>query len=277
MTTELQVGGFDIQGEAISGFASVIALVNDGVCLDIGTVTPASLQCGTVLVTHGHIDHCGALVRHASIRAMQGLPKTRYVFSRHLEPKIKALFAAWSDLQEAEDLSAFVELCAIDPGERLQLRKGLFIEPFATHHRIPSQGFMLVETKEKLRPEYAHLDGAEIGRRRKAGEALTYAAEKVRLAYTGDTKASVLDAEMRVQDAAVLITEATYLSPDHGPEFAQERGHTHLSEVVERLPKLGATTELVLTHFSARYDRDEVRQLVFGAVPLADHRRVSIL
>lgn len=248
---KIKIENTTIEGEAVSGVASALALVELGICLDIGACTKAALKCDTVLITHGHIDHLGAIVQHANIRSMMGGKKTRYIVPSHLIAPINALFRAWEMLQQGETPN--YELIPLDPCQSFDIGRNLSVRPFVTSHRIPSQGYMIVETKQKLLPELEGRSSEEIGILRKQGVVVTQKAEMVRLAYTGDTRAEVLGIVPGLQTCEILIIEATFLGDEHDAEFAQKRGHTHLSEIERHLDQ-HQNKALVLCHFSARYE-----------------------
>jgi ribonuclease Z len=254
---KIKIENTTIEGEAVSGVASALALVELGICLDIGACTKAALKCDTVLITHGHIDHLGAIVQHANIRSMLGGQKTQYIVPSHLVPAIENLFRAWEALQQGETPN--YEIVPVDPGQSVPLtgRSGWSVRPFATSHRIPSQGYMLIETRQKLLPELEGRPSEEIGILRRQGVVVTEKKEIIRFAYTGDTRAEVLDNVPELKACEVLIIEATFLGEDHGEEFASKRGHTHLSGIVQRAAEF-KNKAVVLVHFSARYENDQI-------------------
>lgn len=255
MSTNIKIDGFTVEGEAVSGIGSALAIVELGICLDIGVTTKAALKCGTVLITHGHQDHLGCIVQHANIRTMMGGQKSRYIVPSHLIQKIQSLFKVWEDLQEG-DVPKY-ELIPLDPGQSFDLGKGWSVRPFPTIHRVPSQGYMLVETRQKLLQELEGRSSEEIGILRKQGVTVTQKKEVVRLAYTGDTKVEVLDNVPELTTCDVLVMEATFLGQDHSAEFAAQRGHTHLNGFVERKDSF-KNKEVLLVHFSARYEEEMI-------------------
>jgi hypothetical protein len=46
-------------------------------------------------------------------------------------------------------------VCGVQVGEEASVRKDIVIRPFATCHSIPSQGYLVVSKKSKLKPEFA--------------------------------------------------------------------------------------------------------------------------
>lgn len=103
----------------------------------------------------------------------------------------------------------------ISPGGEHKVSKLFTIRPFATMHPVPSQGYVVYSTKEKLKPEHAGLSGKEIGELRKSGVKVTDTVEVPEVAFTGDTTADWIDSEDPVaQDALrakLLICECTFV------------------------------------------------------------------
>ena len=45
-------------------------------------------------------------------------------------------------------------VCTVQVGEEVAVRKDIVVRPFATCHTIPSQGYVVVSKKRKLKQEY---------------------------------------------------------------------------------------------------------------------------
>lgn len=263
--------GLQIVGESVSGVGTCITLPSLDIAFDIGICPRWALSCRNVLISHGHVDHLGAAVQHAATRDLFGSPKTRFVCSSDVAPGLRALFATWALLQK-EELP--YEVVVVEPGDELRIGK-LLVRPFATDHVIPSQGYRVVEQRPKLKPEFVGKPGDEIGRLRKSGVEVTDTTDVLKVVYTGDTRPTVWDTVGGLGGAEVVITEATYVADDMTPEQAVERGHTHLSKLVERAERF-TTGDLVLTHFSARYKQADVEQAI-GSLPEGFRQRVLSL
>ncbi len=163
-----------------------------------------------------------------------------------------------------------VEIVEVKPGDRLK-RKEYEIQVFATDHRVDTVGYALVE-KDRLgrfEPELATSmgipegplwgqlhrgirvtlpDGREIG-----PEGLVGPARPGRtLVYSGDTRPcpGLRDA---AQGADLLIHEATFGAEEAAR--AVETGHSTAGEAAV-LARDAGVRRLVLTHISARYNRD---------------------
>ena len=69
-----------------------------------------------------------------------------------------------------------------------QLTNGYYVRPFPTHHRVPSQGYIIYKQTKKLKPEYHGLPGPEIGKLAKEGVNIHDIVHTPEIAYTGTTR-----------------------------------------------------------------------------------------
>jgi len=256
----MRVAGIEIVGESISGFGTSISLPELNITLDCGVITPTAMKCQHVLITHGHLDHFHCIDRHAYLRAMTGTPGTSIFYvPPWLVKAVHEKFEATARAQHRTDMPEY-KVVVVAPGETVEIRKGLCIRPFKTIHRIPSQGYVILDVRQKLKAEFQGVEGQEIGRLRKSGVEVTERVEVPLVAFTGDTQAKVFDRE-GVDDALrakVLITECTFLGPDQDAAFARKRGHIHLDELAERASLFEGNEAVMFAHFSQRYTNREI-------------------
>jgi ribonuclease Z len=163
-----------------------------------------------------------------------------------------------------------VEVVEVRPGDRLA-RGDYEIGVFATDHRMDTVGYALVEQTRlgRFDPERARALGVPEGPlwgRLHRGHSVTLDDGRVVTAeslvgtprpgrtvvYSGDTRPcrGVLEA---ARGADLLIHEATFGSDER--DRAIETGHSTASEAAE-LARDAGVRRLILTHISARYNRD---------------------
>ena len=86
------------------------------------------------------------------------------------------------------------------------------------------------------------------------------------LAYTGDTSPPGLDDNPQLFKARVLITEMTFVAPEHRKERIHKHGHMHLDDFLARRERF--ENELIIAaHFSTRYSDAQVRRWVEKTLP----------
>ena len=78
-----------------------------------------------------------------------------------------------------------------------------------------------------------------------------------------------------VFQAKILITELSFVRPNHRREKIHKFGHMHLDDFLERADRF--RNELIIcSHFSTRYHPQEVRRYVEGKLPPGLRERVKL-
>jgi len=258
----------ELKGKSVSGLGTCLTAPSLKLVLDIGVCTPEALKCRDVLVTHAHVDHMAGAVQHAATRDLLGSKPSRFFAYRPVAEALVKVLELWRTLQGEFKY----EVVPMDFGEEYPLRRGMTVAVFETFHRVVSAGFVVYESRSKLKAEFKGVEGAEIGRLRKSGVEVTDTVKTPVLAYTGDTKVEAL-ADPLLKGVKVLVTECTYLI-DVEVEFARKRGHIHVTE----FNKVELDCEaLVLTHFSARYSLSDVEVLTVAELPAALQDRFTLV
>jgi ribonuclease BN (tRNA processing enzyme) len=75
------------------------------------------------------------------------------------------------------------------------------------------------------------------------------------------------DSAELLQKALVIVTECTFVDDENPPAKAKARGHIHLKDIATNAHLFQSTRLLVLTHFSQKYDPDQVKQAVKESLP----------
>ena len=149
-------------------------------------------------------------------------------------------------------------LNGLKPGDEIELSREHVVTTFATTHTIPSLGYVVWDRRNKLKEEYHGLPGDKIRDLRQSGVAVTQEMRTPLLAYTGDTSPAGLDAARRRFEAKVLITELSFIRPNHRREKIHKFGHMHLDDLLDCAERF--KNELIIcAHFSTRYHPQEVR------------------
>jgi ribonuclease Z len=269
----LRVNRISLPGFSTAGVETAIEVPSLGLVLDLGRCSRTAVNYPVVLVSHGHLDHVGAVVQHAARRAMMNMGESVYVVPASIASDVERLFAAAETLDGGRIPRRVVPLT---PGEELDLGKKRRVRPFQTFHRVPSQGYTVWERRHRLRSEFRHLDGARLGELRRAGTEIDETHDVPVLSFSGDTRAEVLERTPELQQTETLLIEATFLDDRVSVEDARQMGHVHLDELISR-PELLAAKDIVLHHFSARYTPAEVSGICQQRLPDAVRGRVRLL
>jgi ribonuclease Z len=264
VSAELKAGPYTIRGLSLGGVYTALHLPELDVACDAGVALRSAAGVGTLLLSHGHADHVGALVTLLGIRALQGVRRPlRVIMPAEIVDTLHAALAAMVELQR---WPLDIEAIGLRAGDTYDLRKDLTVRAVQTFHPVPSLGYLLVQRVPKLRAEFTGLPGAEIGRRRQAGEDLFDVVERRELAYLTDTLISAVEHSPEVLDARVLILEATFLDERKSRATARAGCHVHLDEIIERAGDF-TTPNLVLMHVSQLYQPAEVAPILDARLP----------
>jgi ribonuclease Z len=158
------------------------------------------------------------------------------------------------------------ELVGVQPGDELDLNRETVVQVVATRHTIPSVGYIVQQRRKKLKPEYRDLEGPQIRDLKIQGVEITEETRIPVIGYTGDTSPPGLDDNPAFYQARVLITEMTFLAPDHRKEKIHKHGHMHLDDFVARQERF--QNELVIaSHVSTRYNEKQARRYLKKSLP----------
>jgi ribonuclease Z len=263
--TRVNAGSFSIRGVSVGGVYTSLWIPELDAVLDAGIALRSSAGAKHLFLSHAHADHVGALVALLGIRGLHKLPLLRVFLPAEVAPELEQVLGVMSELQRF-DLA--IEALPMKPGSEHRLRQDLWVRAFRTHHPVPSLGYQFFRRVEKLKPEFLELPGAEIQRRRQAGEALFYTVEHLELAYATDTLVKVLDNHPELFESKVLILECSFLDQKKTLQDSQAGCHIHLDELLQRADRFHNET-LVLMHFSQLYSPSEVHQLLKQRCPKA--------
>lgn len=238
---------YRIQGESVAGEHTVIQVPELGLNFDMGSCPRWALAAGVTAVSHGHMDHIGALPYYFSQRNFQGMGVGTVVCPPSLVIPLRDMMKSWIALERQR--TPF-ELVGLAPGEEWELKPDVFLRPFETSHTVPSQGYCVVEKRKKLKPEFHGFSQEQLKKLRSEGTQITDIHEHVHVAYTGDTQLCPALMHPNVATANVVITECTFFAADERKRAGAGK-HLH----VEDLRTLLSTWEsdcVVVVHLSRR-------------------------
>ncbi len=212
----------------------------------------------TVFVSHGHLDHVGALAYWASQRFLNTMGPGRVLSPEELSPGIGEVLRLHAELEGGRPYN--VDIVPVSDGQHFTFRRDLELGFFSTDHWVPTLGLSLTWVRHRLRSEFVGLEGEEIRRLREAGEDVTIAERVPLLAYCADTGPGLFVRHPEILSFEVLLLECTFFRPTDR-ERAAAFGHLHLDDVLELLPTMSCR-HLVLLHASRRHRLREVERLL---------------
>lgn len=269
----MTLAGQTVRARSVGGIETCIEFPNLNLCFDIGRCPHTAVRLSRVFLTHAHMDHAAGLAWHAATRDLMSLgTPTYYVPNENLDD-FEELFRVWRKLDHSDLAVRFV---GVSPGDVIALTKHRRVQAFRAVHRVPTLGYAIIETKQKLRPEYAGLSSAEVYQQRLAGNTVSDPVEEITAAFTGDSTIDAFDREELLRKAKLLVMEVTFLDERTSPERTRKTGHIHLDDVLERA-ELFENEHILFTHFSKRYSPSEIRDIFDRRLPPSLAHRVTLL
>jgi ribonuclease Z len=260
-----------VRGISVGGVYTSLAVPELGLALDAGAPLRSSAGLDTILLSHGHADHVGALPALLGIRGLSGKTRRpRVIMPAEIEADLTAALVALSRLQR---FPLEIEAIGLRPGDEVALRGDLRIRAVRTFHPVPSLGYLVVRRIAKLLPALQGLTGPQIAALRRGGETVAEHEDRLELAYATDTLISAVDHAPELLAAGTLIMECTFLDQRKSVEAARAGCHIHLDEVIERADRFG-NSHVVLMHFSQLYRPDEIAGILDARLPPELRRKV---
>ena len=262
-----------VSGFSISGLATYLQMPELDFGIDMGECPLSATPINHVFLTHAHGDHARCLMRHHSLRKMMGVERDSvYYIPESICEGAKAWIKAEAMFEGVSETKfRYPQIVPVKAGERmfLEYRKDLAIEAFEVKHSIPSMGATLYYYKKKLKEEFLGKSATEIIELRQKNVEITREVYEPLISFTGDCLGESLLENKDIFKSKVLITECTFL--DEGEEqMAHQKGHTHISDIVKALNKLGDEVKcdkIILNHFSMKYAEKHIRDMIAQVIP----------
>ena len=251
---------FTISGYSTALFATWIFIEELGLLFDAGDGLSSSLlqksrKVKKAFISHADRDHLGGIPQFIQLNAREGLPIIHY-------PKDSGSFPALkSFLEKFDPHVSGVQWIPIQENMEFKVKGKYFVKSIRNNHIVvapeisKSLSYLLVEKKNKLKTEFLSLSGKEIGAlvKEHGQEHISDQIEEKIIGYSGDTP---VDDYERWDNTKILIHEATFLD-DHEGLNTKMHKHSRLHEVMEMVSTINVE-KLILTHFSTRYDEDQI-------------------
>lgn len=217
----------------------------------------------TWLLSHCHLDHVAALPLYVARRRLMKMSQPRVFVPESTVGNVRSMLDSFERLDRGR---LPCELIGVEHKQEYELSRELVFQALRTVHRVESYGFVIFERRQKLKSEFAGLNGDEIKKLRQDGTDVTREIRIPLIAYTGDTAPKGLDNNPLFYKAKILITEMTFIADDHRRHLIHKNGHMHLDDFVERADHF--ENELIIaSHFSTRYGKMQAERIIRRRLP----------
>ena len=250
----MTLANFPVRGASIGSYGTCIELPSLDMALDIGRCPESAVYLKTVLISHGHMDHVGGAAHHCARRQLKKLEPPTYVVPHTLVQGFRDYIRACRKMDGSRMSCNIVSMTPDPVGIKLPTLPDRYtLHAFWAHHRRPTLGYIIKEERKRLKAEFQGLPGQELARlKRQEGVEITEEFQHPVLAFTGDTRPSILDEVPELLVVDLLIMEATFVDEQISPEDAWRTGHTHLEHLRERADQF-QNKAVLFTHRSARH------------------------
>lgn len=268
----LQTEHFLIEGRSRAGHETFFRVRDLNIALDIGRCPDLVVSMPRVFITHAHLDHAAGIPFYAGQRHLQRLDGGTIYVPAEAHSDVLALL----DVQRRLTGAAFdeVEIVGVAAGEELRVSRTLHVRGHAAPHRVAARGYEFIERRHHLREEYLGADRAAIAQLRHEGVTVDEEYRKSILFYTGDTDRGLLETCDALFKSEVLMIECSFIADGH-QERAERYRHIHIDDIADFAEKF-ENRLIVLTHFSRRYSRDQIRDGVRRRLPASLHGRIRL-
>ncbi len=262
---------FTIEGRSRAGHETWFRVRELGIALDIGRCPDAVIGVPDVFVSHAHLDHALGIPFYAGQRRLQRIEGGRVYVPSESADDFRALMALHEKL-EGTDYD--VEIVGVAAGEVVRVGRTHRVRGHRATHRVAARAWEVLEIRHHLRKEFEGAAPIELARLRREGVELAVEADHPLLFYTGDTDRGILETCEALFKSDVLMIECSFIAEGHQERAARYR-HIHFDDIAEFAGRF-ENRLIVLTHFSRRYSREEIRDTLRRRCPAVLRDRIRL-
>lgn len=258
-----QHGDLTVEGYARAAVQSYWRIAELKIGFDLGAHPWDFMGVPNWFISHTHLDHIAALPLYVARRRLMKMEPPKLWMPANAVENVQRMLRSFERLDRGR---MPCQITGMEHQQEIELSRELVVKAFATRHTITSLGYVVYQRRQKLKTEYLELSGEEIRNLREQGTEITNEIRIPVVAYTGDTSPQGLDDNPEFYEAKILITEMTFIAPDHRPHLIHKNGHMHLNDFVDRADRF--KNELIVAgHFSTRYGSKQALSIVKKRLP----------
>ena len=259
----LKHAGLTIEGYSRAAVQSYWRVPELKIGFDLGAHPWDFMGTPTWMISHCHLDHIAALPLYVSRRRLMKMAPPRVYLPEFAVDSVRKMLDSFVRLDRGK---MPCELIGVKGGDEVELSRELVMNVVDTKHTVTSVGYVISDRRNKLKPEFRELSGDQIRDLRKDGVEIIEEQRVPLVGFTGDTSPPGLDRNPIFYQAKILITELTFIDPEHRKELIHKHGHMHLDDFVDRADRF--ENDLVIAgHCSTRYSRKHAEKIVKQRLP----------
>ena len=262
--SEYKYKNYRFLGCSEGGVYTTMGLPQYKLVFDIGVGHTKLTEYQRLLLTHGHLDHSSGIAYYISQRALRRLDPPDIYCPPELADPLKRIFDIWAEI---EGFEAGYNLHPVQYDQYYKLQGNVYFKAIPSIHRVPSNGYAILEKTRKLKDEFQDLPGHEIAVLKQKRDDLFYDHENPVVTFSGDTQIEFVLQNEIVRRSKILFLECTYVDEKRPVERARQWGHIHLFEIAEHAEAFRDIERLFLIHFSPRYKQEVIVQQIKEVLP----------
>lgn len=262
---------FLIEGRSRAGHETFYRLRELGIALDIGRCPDMVVHMPHVFITHAHLDHAAGIPFYAGQRHLQRLAGGTVHVPAESADDIREILRLYAKVAGS---GSEIAVNGMAPGDEMRIGRTHVVRAHAASHRVAARAWEVIERRHHLLPELAGLSTEAIAAARRDGAKVDEEYIASLLFYTGDTDRAILETNEALFRSEVLMIECSFVADGHRDRAGLYR-HIHIDDIADFAERF-ENRMIVLTHFSRRYSRDEIRSTVRRRLPLLLHDRIRL-
>ncbi|MEA2163850.1 MAG: ribonuclease [Thermoanaerobaculia bacterium] len=261
-----------IEGRSRAGHETWFRVRELNAAFDIGRCPDTLISIPHVFVTHAHLDHAVGIPFYAGQRQLLGMAGGHVYVPSDAAEGMREILTIYGRITGAPYTE--IEVIGLSPGDIVRLAKNHEVRVHRATHRVAANAYEVIDVRHRLKDEFANRDEREIISLRNAGTEITEEWRRSIFFYTGDTDRRILEENEAMFKAEVLMMECSFVMSGHEERAAKYR-HIHFDDIASFADRFENET-IILTHFSRRYSRSEIRDEIRRRCPAVLRDRIRL-